>query len=76
MGFLMDPAEAGFQKSQDWKGVGSSSCVQRGAEAVVPKGCSRDPVSLAIPTAPRPPSEHPSARDEAPDAACVLWGEH
>lgn len=76
MGFLMDPAEAGFQESQDWKGMGSSFCVHQGAEAVVLKGCSRDPASLALPTAPCPPPKHPGTRDEAPDAACVLWGEH
>lgn len=76
VGFLMDPAEAGFQESQDWKGMRSSSCVHQGAEAVVLKGCSRDPASLALPTAPSPPPEHPGTRDEAPDAACVLWGEH
>lgn len=76
VGFLMDPAEAGFQESQDWKGMGSSFCVHQGAEAVVLKGCSRDPASLALPTAPCPPPKHPGTRDEAPDAACVLWGEH
>lgn len=39
-------------------------------------GASSEAPDPARPERPRPPTEHPSTRDEAPDAACVLWGEH
>lgn len=35
-----------------------------------------NPMSMARPAAPTPAPESPSTGDEAPDAACVLRGEH
>ena len=75
VGFPMDPAKQASRKpGLEWCGA-----------TLVPGGelrlqCQRAAhVTLCpwlSPTAPPPPPELPGARDEAPDAARVLWGEH